>query len=74
MNVNRIQASEEASKTHKANMQKSLEYRLQIARTKMDENLVRLLEAEMMQYSQNDPSSSTKIGFFGFLSPFMKKL
>ncbi|WP_413175319.1 hypothetical protein [Anabaena azotica] len=74
MNGNRIQASEEASKIHQANMQKSLENRLQIARTNMDENLARLLEAEMMQYSQYKPSSVTKIGFFGFLSTLRKKL
>ncbi len=74
MDVNKIESAKAAVKTHAANMQKSLEYRLQIARTKMDENLVRLLEAEMMQYSQNEPSPITKIGVFGFLSTLSKKL
>ncbi|CDM93297.1 conserved hypothetical protein [Limnospira indica PCC 8005] len=37
------------SQTHRANIQKRLEYRLEVARAKGDENLVRMLEAEMRQ-------------------------
>jgi len=34
---------------HRANIQKRLEHRLEVARAKGDENLVRALEAEMQQ-------------------------
>lgn len=34
---------------HRANIQKRLEHRLEVARAKGDENLIRLLEAEMQQ-------------------------
>lgn len=37
------------SQTHRANIQKRLEHRLEVARAKGDENLVRMLEAEMRQ-------------------------
>ncbi|WP_178381615.1 hypothetical protein [[Phormidium ambiguum] IAM M-71] len=34
---------------HRANIQRRLEHRLEVARAKGDENLVRMLEAEMRQ-------------------------
>ncbi|MCL1475385.1 hypothetical protein [Argonema antarcticum] len=49
--MNRIRR-EEVEKTadiHRANLQKRLEHRLEVARTKGDENLIRLLEREMQQ-------------------------
>ncbi|MBW4474158.1 MAG: hypothetical protein KME45_27845 [Stenomitos rutilans HA7619-LM2] len=36
----------QASQTHRANMQKNLQRRLEAARAKGDETLIRLLEAE----------------------------
>ncbi len=49
--MNRIRR-EEVEKTadiHRANLQKRLEHRLEVARTKGDENLIRILEREMQQ-------------------------
>lgn len=43
----RIQAAKQAEETHHQNLQKNLEHRLQVARVKGDEKLVRQLEAEM---------------------------
>jgi hypothetical protein len=37
------------SDVHRANIQRRLEHRLEVARAKGDENLVRMLEAEMRQ-------------------------
>lgn len=37
------------SQTHRANIQKRLEHRLEVARANGDQNLVRMLEAEMQQ-------------------------
>ncbi|XWK88045.1 MAG: hypothetical protein U7127_28320 [Phormidium sp.] len=34
---------------HRANIQRRLEHRMEVARAKGDENLVRMLEAEMRQ-------------------------
>ena len=41
--------SSQLAQTHRANIQKRLEHRLEIARAKGDQNLVRLLEAEKEQ-------------------------
>jgi len=46
MNGNRQEAVKQAAATHRDNIQKSLQHRLEIARSKGDENLVRQLEAE----------------------------
>jgi hypothetical protein len=51
MNDNRQQRRQEAVSTHRLNIQKSLEHRLQVARAKGDENLLRQLEAESKYYS-----------------------
>ncbi len=47
-NMNRIrqESTAQASQTHRANMQKNLQRRLEAARAKGDEALIRLLEAE----------------------------
>jgi len=46
MNNNRQEVLKKVAVTHRANLQKNLQHRLEVARTKGDENLVRLLEAE----------------------------
>jgi hypothetical protein len=45
--INRLQASRKAQDTHKVNIQKSLEHRLQVAIAKGDQNLIRQIEAEI---------------------------
>ncbi|MBN3895885.1 MAG: hypothetical protein HWQ41_11645 [Nostoc sp. NOS(2021)] len=47
MSQNRLQSVSKSREAHRANIQKSLEHRLQIARAKGDEQLIRQLEAEM---------------------------
>ncbi|MFN6560565.1 MAG: hypothetical protein RMY28_012230 [Nostoc sp. ChiSLP01] len=47
MNQGRLQAARKAREAHRQNIQKSLEHRLQVARAKGDEQLIRQLEAEM---------------------------
>ncbi|MBD2663420.1 hypothetical protein B6N60_03303 [Richelia sinica FACHB-800] len=66
---NRTQAANQAAKKHQENMQKSLEHRLQIARIKGDENLLRQLEMEMSQYQDNFRTPESKILFFEFFNP-----
>jgi hypothetical protein len=46
MNKNRQEAVKKAAQAHQANMQKNLQRRLEAARAKGDEALVRQLEAE----------------------------
>jgi hypothetical protein len=48
---NKLQSVRNAQETHKQNIQRSLEHRLQVARATGDENLVRQLEIEMTYYS-----------------------
>lgn len=40
-----------AAEAHRANIQRSLQHRLEVARAKGDENLVRQLEAEVNYYN-----------------------
>jgi hypothetical protein len=47
MNQNRLQSVSKSREAHRANIQKSLEHRLQVARAKGDEQLIRQLETEM---------------------------
>ena len=47
MNQNRLQTGRKVQEAHRENIQKSLEHRLQVARAKGDEQLIRQLEAEM---------------------------
>ncbi|MCL1467992.1 hypothetical protein [Argonema galeatum] len=49
MNRIRRQEVEKTADIHRANLQKRLEHRLEVARTKGDENLIRILEREMQQ-------------------------
>ena len=49
--MNRIRRDDlqRVADVHRANIQKRLEHRMEVARSKGDENLVRMLEAEMKQ-------------------------
>ncbi|MBK1987838.1 hypothetical protein A0J48_009850 [Sphaerospermopsis aphanizomenoides BCCUSP55] len=51
MSSNRLQAVQKADEAHKQNIQKSVEHRLEVAKAKGDEKLVRQLEAEQAYYS-----------------------
>ena len=46
MNKNRQQILKEAAAIHRETLQKHLQHRLEVARAKGDENLIRLLEIE----------------------------
>lgn len=46
MNKNRHQSLKEVSQLHKENLRKNIERRLEAARAKGDENLIKMLEAE----------------------------
>lgn len=46
-----LQSFQKVSQTHRANIQKSLEHRLQVAKAKGDERLIRQLEAEKSYYN-----------------------
>jgi hypothetical protein len=50
MNTNRLQAASRAKEAHKQNIQRDIERRLQVARAKGDDKLVRQLEAEMRYF------------------------
>jgi hypothetical protein len=47
MALNRFESNDSIGKVHLQNIRKSLQHRLEVARSKGDENLVRQLEAEM---------------------------
>jgi len=51
MRSNRVQASVAAKEVHKQNIQKSLEHRLEVAKSKGDEKLIGQLEAEMAYHN-----------------------
>ena len=46
MNINRQETLKKAAAHHRENLRKSLEHRLELARAKGDEKLIRQLEAE----------------------------
>lgn len=46
-----LQRFQQAAAAHRANIQKSLEHRLQVARAKGDAQLIRQLEAEKQYYN-----------------------
>ncbi len=50
LNTNLRKNSIKLSDVHRANIQKRLEHRLEVARANGDENLIRVLEAEMRQF------------------------
>jgi len=43
---NNLPRFQQVAQTHRANIQRSLEHRLQVAITNKDRNLIRILEAE----------------------------
>lgn len=51
VNKNMPQRFQAAVKTHRANIQTSLEHRLEVARAKGNEDLIRQLEAEQNYYN-----------------------
>lgn len=51
MNTNRLQRSREAARNHRANIQKSLEHRIEVAKARGDEQLIRQLEVEARYYN-----------------------
>ncbi|MBW4615623.1 MAG: hypothetical protein KME21_20570 [Desmonostoc vinosum HA7617-LM4] len=51
MNQSRLQIARKAQQTHRANIQRSIEHRLQVARAQGNEKLIRQLEAEMKHFS-----------------------
>ena len=51
MNTKRQAIMRKVVETHDANIQKSLQHRLEVARTKGDESLIRQLEAEINYYT-----------------------
>ncbi len=51
MSTDKTQRFQKAVETHRANIQRSLEHRLEVARAKGDENLIRQLEAEVNYYN-----------------------
>ncbi|ADI65610.1 hypothetical protein [Trichormus azollae] len=51
MSSNRLQSIQRADEAHRQNIQKSVEHRLEVAKAKGDDKLVRQLEAEQAYYS-----------------------
>lgn len=51
MNRNMQQRFKKAAVTHRVNIQRSLQHRLEVARAKGDENLLRQLQAEISYYN-----------------------
>lgn len=51
MNRNRQQIVKQTAEAHRQNLQKNVQRRLEIARAKGDENLVRQLEAELNYFN-----------------------
>ena len=51
MNTKRQSIMRKVVETHRANIQRSLQHRLEVARAKGDEGLIRQLEAEVDYYS-----------------------
>ncbi len=47
MNNNTRKSLSKLNEVHKANLEKRMQHRLEVARSKGDENLIRALEAEM---------------------------
>jgi len=51
LNRDKQQRLHKAAQAHRANIQKSLQHRLEVARAKGDESLIHQLEAEMNYYN-----------------------
>ncbi|MFN6571816.1 hypothetical protein [Dendronalium sp. ChiSLP03b] len=50
MSQNRLQAVSKSKETHRQNIQRNIEHRLEVAKAKGDERLVRQLEAEIKYF------------------------
>jgi hypothetical protein len=50
MSRNRLQAVQKAEEAHRQSIKKSVEHRLEVAKSQGDENLIRQLEAEQAYY------------------------
>ncbi|MBF2067447.1 MAG: hypothetical protein IGS39_23975 [Calothrix sp. C42_A2020_038] len=48
---NKLEAAAKAREAHQQSIKKNLEHRLQVARAKGDENLIRQIEAEMNYFN-----------------------
>lgn len=51
MSQNRLQAANQARQMHRLNIQRNIEHRLEVAKARGDERLVRQLEAEIRYFS-----------------------
>lgn len=51
MNRNKQQAAKKAAEAHHLNIQRSLQHRMEVAKAKGDENLIRQLKAEMNYFN-----------------------
>jgi hypothetical protein len=51
MNRNKQQAAKQAAQAHRLSIQRSLQHRLEVAKAKGDEDLIRQLEAEMNYFN-----------------------
>ncbi len=51
MNRNRQQDVRQAAQAHRQSIQRNIQHRLEVAKAKGDENLVRQLEAEMNHFN-----------------------
>jgi LPS O-antigen subunit length determinant protein (WzzB/FepE family) len=51
MSSNRLESVQKADEAHRQNIQKSVEHRLEVAKAKGDDKLIRQLEAEQAYYS-----------------------
>lgn len=51
MSKHKIETTKKTREAHQSNIRRSIEHRLEVARAKSDENLIRLLEAEMKYFS-----------------------
>lgn len=67
MNTSKIELAKETLKTHKENMQKTLEHRLQVAINQNNENLLGQLEAEMRDHSEYSQPSTVQGELFSFI-------
>lgn len=51
MSQSRLKVNSATQQVHRQNIQRNIEHRLEVARAKGDERLIRQLEAELRQYA-----------------------
>ncbi|MBD2502854.1 arginine synthesis PII-interacting regulator PirA [Anabaena azotica] len=51
MSQGRLKVNSAAQEVHRQNIQRNIEHRLEVARAKGDERLIRQLEAELRQFA-----------------------